>query len=1304
MALILQQDILGKPVSEPVALDRRRRRLSTVVKRYANLRRPFIVNVRKVTEPDCLDEENDKLRREWVHTLVGPEDVVAIVYLPLGGSGNAASATGGAAGTKSSGKQVGSALSMVALAVAAAVLFAPTGGLSLIAASGLTGTTAVVAGALAGAAVVAGGGYLIQRAFSSSANKPGAQDTPDRPLYGVSGGGNAPRPGDRIPRGYGEFWTNPDLSQQDFFVYSGEDQILYRRVTVGLGYYRIREIQVGRATLWTEAGGISPLFSGSQIEIIQPGGSSALVPQSVFSAGEVGGNELPRPSAFPNTFGPIPGTPPGIVSGEYQIDFTLNEGCWSEVESSTGGGTLQSTSQWVINVLAAPCDDDDNPTGSFAVVYSEVSPPTKSTRAIRATRIFALPEGRYLFSAQNGLDATPGNHNSIVLDGLRAYLSNATVRPHVTEIALKITSGKSLGVTSFGEVIVQASAQIPVRIGGTWTLTETNKAAWAYADILRGTVGGVVYGANLPDSAIDVGIIDHYAAAVGPFDVFNGVIRGPVSVFEAGQTVLGAMRAEPTRLGNAWSIARDESKNVRKHLFTRRQIMRGSTQASFRVGGGDGGSDVIAEYFFGGDPRRRREVRQTFGTTTTTPRRINLVGVTDHAHAVHLATWMAASNYFRRQVRKLTTEMSGRLVKRNDPAFVDAWFLTDAKVAGVVSRTGNTLTLDTDIEANTDLRVVLRDRQNLDFGPIDFTQGSSPRVIVLNTTDIAALEDLSGLFFQDVFATDAEDMTPAFIGTLTEVREPYIIQSAQPKGRDTVAIEALHDHPSVWEALGEVAIDPGVSAVGDEDADVPTIAYIYAHTIQHSAATSMEWVVGRVRNAAQIIVDLSYDEWATSERVSEGLSTSGNYPLRVPPTDVDLGQAYVRAYAINQYGVPGATVNATFTYWRPYITAEWANLTIRLEDLFAGVRRDIEMISAIGEKTLREAVRDLDKRIDKLAAAAATEAGRTYESDKYVKVALEGQVSVVSGDVQNAFAAIEDEQKLRIAEDEAFASRADAIVVELNGAKAAIVDERSARITADGAEATARTTLAAEHADTRAMVVHETTVRADADTALAQDVQVVSTTVEGHTLTITETTQSLNGDSGFWGIAVTADGDAIGGIRLAGIRNLDGSFSSEFGILGDLVVTGTISGAKLQTENIISVSAQIGNLIVDNLHVKNQAVTQTVLAAGSSGSAFLSVTSRGTGNWVVWIYFYGAAGSYVPLGSQPGTLSLVIDNVQMDSIGLNYEASGANNSSGFSRLQTILVTSAFLGPGTHEVGVQCDIGGAVRIVTTEASK
>jgi hypothetical protein len=883
MATILQQNILGKPVAEPIILDRRRRRLSSVVKRHANARRPFFVNVRKVDEPPALDEGNDKPRATWPKTLVGPNDVVAIVYLPLGGSKGTASA-GGAASSDSSGKSIGRAVAMVALVVAATVVLGPAGPIFGASGLALTGLAATAASAVATTAVVAGGAYLIQRAFQAKANKTGQDAQEDRPVYGVAGGGgNLPRPGDRIPRGYGVFWTNPDLTQPDYSVYDGDDQILYKRMVVGVGQYRILEIQVGGVTFWTESGGIQTPFVGAQVEIIAPGAGSALVPESVFSSPNVGGNELPRPGDFPAEAGPFAGTPPGIQAGLYQIDYSLPQGCYANPNASTGG--QNGLASWAIGVEYAPCDDDDNPTGPWVLGFANGSTQA-TTRAIRLTSYIAPPLGRYVFRAKNLYAEAAGVNNTITWEGLRGHVGGNVVRPHVTEIAMKIRSGKALGITAFGQVLVRASAVIPTNLGAGWSDTETAKAAWAFADILRGFIGGVTYGAGLPDSAIDLGLIRHYASGLlAPFDEFNGVIRGPVSVFDACQTVLGAMRAEPIRLGNAWSMTRDESRDIRKHLFTRRQIMRGSSSVNFAVGRTDGSSDVVAEYFYGGDPRRRREVRATFGSQSITPRRVNLVGVTTHEHASHIATWMAAAAYYRRQRRKFTTELHGRLVKRNDPAFVDIWFIGDVRSGGVLKRTGTTLTLDCDMPVSGDVHAVFRDREGLDFGPINVTQGANVREIVLDSSDLSALETAYDIpFWQDLIADFTNEApTPIIIGTIQEMREPYLIQRADHRARDQVVIEALHDHPAVWDALGEIAIDPGTSATGDAVADLPDIAYIYAHAVQYATSLNMEWAVGRVRNAAQIVVELSYDEhFISNERVSEGLSTSGVYPLRAP--------------------------------------------------------------------------------------------------------------------------------------------------------------------------------------------------------------------------------------------------------------------------------------------------------------------------------------------------------------------------------------------------------------------------------------
>ena len=541
-------------------------------------------------------------------------------------------------------------------------------------------------------------------------------------------------------------------------------------------------------------------------------------------------------------------------------------------------------------------------------------------------------------------------------------------------------------------------------------------------------------------------------------------------------------------------------------------------------------------------------------------------------------------------------------------------------------------------------------------------------------------------------------LRPSSSATPLRTREPYIIHSAQPKGRDQIAVEALHDHPSVWEALGEGVLDPGASAVGDKEDEPPQIAYIFAHTVQYSSQTLVEWVLGRVRNASEIIVDLSYDDWASFERISDGLSTSGQWPLRMVRLDegTGLGQAWIRAYAINAIGIPGRAVNTSFTYWKPWITSEWASFIIHLEDLSEQVRNDIRQISAIGENTLRDAVRSVEKKVNELAALAATESAALTSSDRYVKVALQGQVG-------ESFAAIRHEESVRIAQDSALAQTIDTVAVNLGDAQAAIVDERTARIDGDQAEATARLSLESAHSTTRSMVVQESTTRANADTALAQQVSVVSTTVDGHTVTISEVTQSLNGDSGFWGVAVTDDGDAVGGVALVGIRNLDGTIATRFGIYGDAVVTGTISGAALETQNIISVSAQIGNLIVDNIHVKNQAITQTYGATGNN-SVTLTLTSRGTGNWVVWGYYYGASGVYVPLGSTVGVLSLTVASTQIDAITLNYEASGTSGTAGFARLQTTLVAWLRPAPGTFDFTASVDVGGVIRIVATEVSK
>ena len=51
--------------------------------------------------------------------------------------------------------------------------------------------------------------------------------------------------------------------------------------------------------------------------------------------------------------------------------------------------------------------------------------------------------------------------NVVTWDGLRSHYPETITRPFATEIALKIRSGKSLGITSFGSLFVEATRILP---------------------------------------------------------------------------------------------------------------------------------------------------------------------------------------------------------------------------------------------------------------------------------------------------------------------------------------------------------------------------------------------------------------------------------------------------------------------------------------------------------------------------------------------------------------------------------------------------------------------------------------------------------------------------------------------------------------------------------------------------------------------------------------------------------------------------------------------------------------------------
>lgn len=929
MTKILFQRADGKPAGEPVVLPRKRRRLSSIARAHADASRPHIVSVHRRAnclavpdfgsrlrrgwtrlriDPLAVTNASVRMRKDWRKTTLGPLDVVIITYLPRGGGG--ASSRSGSGGGAGKGASVG--LIVATIALAAIGQFWAIGAIG-----GALGVSAATAGTIwaAGSALaLAGGAYLLSKATQAKANK--TED--NRPVYGVSGGGNQPRSGDRIPVLYGRCWNSPDLSQPDYSVYDGDDQVLFKRLTIGCGKYAIKTVRVAGVTMWTADGGLTEPFAGAALDVILPGETSPLVPGSVASVGAVGSNELPRATDFPNWAGPFDFGSGSPLQQRIQLDYTLPQGCYSVPDAGKFQGK-QFAAGWGVLFQYAPCDLDGEPTGPFVDLYSDGAY-ALSTRAMRFTRILDIPPGRYTFRARNVGDAASVPHSSgefnaqvtnmVVWEGLRAHLPEAIVRPGVTELALKIRSGKALGITSFGQVEVESSRILPVWNGSGWVEEETRKCVWAYADILRDTR----HGAGLPDSAIDLGRLLFYAGALSEFDTFDGVIRGPVSVYEAATTVLGTMRASPLRLGNAWTLVRDEPRAVRKHVISRRQILKDTTGQSFNLDLSDGSADIIVEWLVDGDPKRTRQHRITIGTQTNVPRRMMATGITEAAHAIHLATWAAATAYWRRERRSVTTELAGRLVLPNDKAMIDAWYFDATETAGILDRDGLALTLDSEITVAEGSYAVLRARDGREWGPVRVAQDGLRLLIDADDADQA--EDLSGIALEDVVNTATQAFTTVVIGTLAEMQDAWLVRSVRFSGDSAVEIDAVYDAPEVWSALAEpIIVPPPPPSSGLENVASVAVPWVMAKPVQRSGVMFMDWTLGRARDAGvTYVVLISYDAWTSSEEAYRGPAISGTYPLRDANSIV-----YVRAYALSATGLRSPTVSTQFSAIPPLI-------------------------------------------------------------------------------------------------------------------------------------------------------------------------------------------------------------------------------------------------------------------------------------------------------------------------------------------------------------------------------------------------
>lgn len=1195
-ARLLFQRLDGKDADAAIDLPRTRRRLSAIVKQYADHTRPHIVCVYRRGQPWAVTDYSVRLRKQWRHTRIGSTDTVAIIYAPRGGAG---------AGGSRGGKAASIGMLVATIALAALGQFWAVGAIA-----GALGTTPMVAGflyAAGSAALLAGGGYLLSRATQAKANK----DEGSRPLYGVSGGGNLPRPGDRIPIIFGRCWTTPDLSQPDFTVFEGDDQILFKRVTVGIGKYSIKKIRIGGAVMWLPSG-VQPPFTGAQVEIIEPGGSSTLVPGQVATVQAVSSMELPRAGETPDWAGPYTFGSDAVPQSLIQLNWTLPAGIYA-----VGSGRFegkQFPTDWGVHFQYAPVDADGNLVGGWSDLYLE-SGNTQTTQPRRVTTFVNVPAGPglYAYRARN-LGAPPANGkvvNTVTWEGLLSHIPETIVRPHVTEIALKVRSGPGVGVTAYANMEVEVGRILPVWNGGAWIETETRKAVWAAVHILRDTVAG----AGQPDSQIDIATFNSYAASVPQFDTYDGVIRGPVSVYEALQTVLGVMRASPLRLGNLWTMVRDEQKLVRKHVITRRQILQDSDSEDFNLDLSDGAADVIVEWDADGDPRKRRDHPVRFGVDTGNPRRIKAEGVTETAHAIHIATWAASTAYRRRRTRTFTLELGGRLILPNDRCLVDSWYFDEQDAVGIFGLSGFNLQLDRPFTLSSAACYgYLRARDGRSWGPVLLSQVDET-TLAMDSADVAAAQAQTGLTIAQVLSTETQAPTSMVVGELDVVSNAWLVRAIRFLDSERVEIEATFDAPGVWTDLGEAIVaPPPPPSAGLVNQSAIDIAYIFADARQRGTQMYMDWSAGRPRVPVNYVVRISYDDWETYEDAYHGTQSSGTYPVRDTNDFIK-----VRAFAYAQDGQRSAIRETQFSAPQAVVSGQTAKVRIDYNELVAGIRYRTSLIPDLSP--LFDLV--AENQVEALLGSRLAETG--IRKTEQVKT-----------DLTQAIAVTREELAAQIASDRAY-----------------VEETKIALLDADQALAAKQETFDVQLGESRTAIQQEAIARASAVSALAQGFDSYKASINGRMATAESGIQALATQQGAFAQQLTSLNASFGGFtaggkvqfaavaapsgvfaRYAVVLNASNGSRYESGLYYELIQ----SGASFYSQFFIDASRfYIGNPLtrtvpfavvdgvtyIDNAVIRSGSLSRHAFGAGTT-SASASIPIQPDGQVIAQVVYAGS--------------------------------------------------------------------------------
>jgi hypothetical protein len=986
-------------------------------------------------------------RDEWATTTLATNDNMLVISRPAGGGG----------GGQSTGKAVGAAVALIALAVVAPYIAGPLAG----AFGGGAFATNLIA-----TVIVAGGGLLISHFLKPKAAKTAAAT----PLYDFGLSGNAARPLQMVPVGYGQRLITPDFAAPTYSEYSGTQMTTYGLYAIGCGDYRLEEIRLGNTTIWTRLGGATGIGTSMTFETVAPGANVTLFPVNVITSPDVTGQQLTASYDAGGWIGPFVANPASTIVGMLVVDFIWPSGCYFTFKDRTG--SIACT----MRVEGRTIDNAGAPTGSWqvllnkTVVLGQKSPIRSSERVgVPAGSRWEVRIGRAgtPFSVTNTNPAVQGT-DDMVVSALRAFIDGPNAFPGVTTLAIKATADAGLQAVNNGRIGVIATRILPVWNGSIWQDLPTRNPAWAAIDIWN----NAAYSAGLSLSRVDLGTFLTYANLWDSLGhTFDHWFTEPSAVVEAIETVLKAGRSVPDVVGDTLSIARDEPRGLPRMLFTDREIVRGSVALDFTLYDANLSDGVVGQYLDETTWRLAEVSSAPDGVTLAKPAKVELVGVTKRAQAAGLVRFQAAESNYRRTRLSWQVEAEGRLIKRGDLVAVQTeepqtWgaggevvdYLYDTPTAQ------HRLTLSptpTWTGGAPSYWLEIRARDGSYFGPLRVVQGADASIAILNNTDVTSVQTATGkTVAQALFRATGEE-NPAYVFAEGQARAYRAIIKEGTPSNGYMTLTAVNDDSRVYDVV-ETGVTPLPTVPAFLDpAAAPAIAQLTASMRQDglNAVLIATWLP--VQNAIRYVAQVSYDTGISWGKVYEGDQPA--LKVQVSPSNLTI-----RVAAYTDRGVQGPWTATTVSGIDIYVSNQVTNLVVDL-DSFRPTALDktvIEPLFAdhIGELSAFVLQRDFNQNkvvVERANRATASSLIAQAQLADGLNVAIEQVTASVAVSLAAVAASVTDETIARIGADAALSVRVTSLEASSGSADAAILAESVARANSDNAIAGQQITIQA---------------------------------------------------------------------------------------------------------------------------------------------------------------------------------------------------------------------------------------------------